>query len=270
MVTEYLEPKNVINMYPHPSPPISPEYDCCLNIAEPTSKEIYESSSIFQKRKYTPYKRVSHFREHINRINFSQFLTIPKECFIIIEQWIQNNKNTQEQLFWKNDIYEQLKRLLSRKFKSKCIEFIPFLINHYRKQKDIFHLTVNYSDYGKMCEMFKQLEQQYCINDSQYIFNRKRRFISYYVIIQCLFTAFHSHPSYDLPTLKNNVKRDFFYDYIFKLIKNHPLLKCEIKRLFISRLNTCKKCHIHTTFRKQCSGLDNNVKKFLYANLFQY
>lgn len=271
MLNDYLGKDQFHTDYFVPTPPISPDNSYHhIHIAEPTKKEIYNSSSIFQKRKYSPYKRISHFREHINRINFSQSVTVPKECFELVNQWIDKQDGDIKTIFWKNDIYERLRIVLSKKFKSRCIEYIPFLINHYRKNTNIFHLTVNYSDYARMCNSFKKIEQIYVDRHSLYIFNRKRRFISYYVMVQCLFTLFHSHPSYDLPTLKNKAKRYFFYNYVFQLIRSDKLLRTTLKSYFINRLKNCKCCKKKSSFFKQCYGMDPEVKQYMYKNLFYY
>lgn len=270
MVDEYLGNVSATVKEVYLTPPQTPESTVDeINIAEPTAKEIYNSSSIFQKRKYSPYKRISHFREHINRINFTQSVTLPQECLTLVNQWANEQSIPKSKLFWKDNIYDLLKGLLAKKFKSKCIEYIPYIINLHRRNKNVFLLTVNYSDYETMCNSFKAIEKIYIRKQSQYVFNRKRRFISYYIIIQCLFTIFHTHPSYTLPTLKNTISKSFFYNHVFKLIRESPSLCNYLKATYMERLSKCKVCNKKSTFFKKTYGMDKSVKKYMYRHMFK-
>jgi hypothetical protein len=252
-----------------PSPPESPDfYHRYLCIAEPSTYEISQSSRRFQKRLYTPYKRMGHFREHLNRINFSQFVHIPAKCFDLIDQHVNtvcSTDNDKQRFFTHNPyIYTHLKQVLSRFDSSKYIEHIHYLIGFYRHKytpRSVARSIISYSHYRQLCALFLELEKGLLESDYTPVRNSKR-LIPYTAVMQCLLTLLHIHPTYYLPTLIHQTKKWVYYKLIFMTLLNTPLGQATMRE-FMLKNTSCQAC-VDPEQSSPCYGLDRDVKVALY------
>lgn len=129
----------------------------------PTKQECYNSYDIITK-KYIPYKRLSHFREHLNRLNYCQDVNIPKHvwmvaCHVLSQQ--EDNSNS----------YQNILMALKQQKLTKYNEHIHHLISKYTG----VYMDISYSDRKLLCQLFLQIEQQFKRNE----YKRKNMF-SYY------------------------------------------------------------------------------------------
>jgi len=255
------------------SPPESPDfYHRYLCIAEPSQFEVYQSSKLFQKRQYTPYKRLGHFREHLNRINFTQFVHIPTECFNIIDQALQLHCKTSHNIarfFTHNEnIYFYLQKILSKHNSSKYIEHAHYLIHYYRnriKPHHGVHCTISYTDYQTLCSLFVQFENQLILNGGS---TKQKRLIPYNAVVQCFFTLLHIHPSYHIPYMKCKAKKWKYYHLILDTLLHTDEGKTALTTFKLKNI-TCTRCHDpEKSF--PCYGLDRDVKMVLFKVLSSY
>ena len=262
------------------TPPSSPKrmtqlelnyMDVQMPIARASKAEYWESQPIRAKRKYTPYRRLGHFREHLNRINFTQFIKIPGECWQIIDLWVRKQTKSKEeslQLFQTDTIFISLKKLLSRKGDSKYIEHIPYLIGTYRHRygfvRNILKCTIEHTEYMWLCDIFKSLEEQYALHNTKTLLGRKKRFFSYYTVIQCLFTLLHIHPTFVLPVMRNRENKLNYYKTIFYLLFQTEH-KQKLVKTYTDRTDTCICSSLTST---TTHGLDGECLSVLLTHFF--
>lgn len=202
-------------------------------------KNQYELScqniSIWKKLRYTPYKRISHFREHLNRLQGCQFINIPEKVFQLVQETLKNHENeTSTQLY-----YITKETLRKAKF-SYYNEHIHHLISLVQKQ----YLKISYDDYRSLCRVFQEVESSFNQKKSATqsdFFKKRKNLISYYLVIQLLLYLFHYHPRYKLPTLYDVLKRKEYYVILLGLIQNSTFGLRLLEEHFRRKKN-CKWC----------------------------
>lgn len=250
-----------------PTPPPTPErlnkeeqqlLDRDFDVATPSKEEFFNNPTLKRKRKYTPYKRLGHFREHLNRINFTQFIHLPPDCMSLIDTWLGEYEPAKiADLLHCRDIYTVIRKVLSKKGKSKYIEHIPYIIGYLRNKHhvgstNIMKCTIPESDYKLLCAIFTELEKQYILDNINEAYARKKRFFSYYVVVQCLFTLLHIHPTFHLPVMTNKANKLAYYQTIYTLLAKTKLFST-VKALFEERTLTCScKSADHSNLDSDC------------------
>lgn len=214
----------------------------------PRSKfeKAMDNISDWKTIRYSPYKRISHFREHLNRLQYCQFVTIPDEVHKMVQESLRPIQHVKQTIH--KNVYFMVKELLKNKGCSVYNEHIHYLIS---ATTNIF-ITISYEDRSLMCTLFIQLEHAfkhrarklgYQIDSLE---NRKNIF-SYYLIIQLMLYLFHCHPCYHLPTLLDNGKRQQYYLFLLTLLVETPLYNQVIHQHF-TRKKMCQACCQHQTF----------------------
>lgn len=212
-------------------------------------EEWYQPTSMYEKGmdrisnwtmlRYSPYKRISHFREHLNRLQFCQFVTIPQELYTIVREWFAMLPPETSPPF----LYIGVKLLLKDRGYSHFNEHIHHLISYATKK----YLNITYEDRQLMCQLFIQLEYVFKNKYSQKKDAGKRKnFFSYYLIVQLVLYLFHMHPDYYLPTLLDDVKRYQYYLFLLDLFAQTPLYH-RIITLHFTRKKQCYPCMTHST-----------------------
>lgn len=201
-------------------------------------KNRYEVScnniSYWKKIRYTPYKRISHFREHLNRLQGCQFINIPEEVVKAVRY-----KLSTENMIDDVNLYYIVKDLLREKGYSHYNEHIHHLISLVQKE----YLCISYEDHRSLCRIFQEIENLFNQErvDSSYFFEKRKNLISYYLIVQSLLYLFHYHPRYKLPTLYDITKRKGYYLILLGLIQ-----KCtfgpQLLEEHFRRKKICKFC----------------------------
>lgn len=200
-------------------------------IAKPTTYEMYSMYNSFNSpRTYIPYKRISHFREHINRLIYSQTITISQPCLDHV------NTLFKEMPSLKNDvnIYSILHRSLYKHGFSKYVEHIHHLISRVTKK----YLNIEYDHYYTMRKLFKQIEFEFTHFP---ILEGRKNFISYHIIIQFMLFLLHVHPRYYLPTIKDPIKRAHYYSMCLEYFKNTQMYD-KLYGKFLSKHANCPHC----------------------------
>jgi hypothetical protein len=196
----------------------------------PSRTHIYENYDMVTK-KYIPYKRLSHFREHLNRLNYCQDVHIPPAAWIVTCHTLSNLKDTSQS-------YHKLALALKEKKLSKYNEHIHHLISKYSGT----YLNISYDDRRLMCEVFVQIEQQFSRNNTQ---SSRKNMISYYIVTQSLLYMLHYHTYYKLPSLRDMTKQKHYYKQVL---------------LFISRCKDYTELmFIHTNRKRECQHCCNQV-----------
>lgn len=170
--------------------------------------------SMWNKLRYTPYKRISHFREHLNRLQGCQFISIPDEIIHFVKKTLDANLTNSQ-----NQLYFIVKESLRKKKCSQYNEHIHYLISHVQKR----YLEITYEDYRSLCKIFQELEVMFNKKKNTTInefFKKRKNLISYYLIVQLLLYLFHYHPRYKLPTLYDENKRQEYYTLLLGLIQS--------------------------------------------------
>ena len=193
--------------------------------------------SIWKKTRYTPYKRISHFREHLNRLQGCQYINIPENVIETVRQKISN-----EQIKSNNNLYYIIKDLLRENHQSHFNEHIHHLISLVLKE----YMYISYNDHRSLCKIFQEIETLFIQQrrDSKIFFTKRKNLISYYLIVQLLLYLFHYHPRYKLPTLYDVFKRREYYLILLGLIQQcsfgPPLLEEHFRRK-----KDCKFCQMN-------------------------
>lgn len=193
----------------------------------PVTNSCYERCFV-QHIKYVPYKRISHFREHLNRLQYCQYITIPSTVWITTCHTLSHLDNINIKTYF------QLKEGLKRSQLSKYNEHIHYLISKYYR----LFLQFSDDDYTTMCVLFQQLDHSFTI--TQHDMPRKNIF-SYYLVVQLILYLFHYHPYYKLPTINDVQRRNKYYIHLLNYLVKCPLYE---KILFIhfQRKKTCSFC----------------------------
>jgi len=171
-----------------------------------------QNISIWKKIRYTPYKRISHFREHLNRLQGCQFINIPAEVLTIVRKKLCEKNETGE-----TNLYYVVKDVLRKKQFSQFNEHIHHLISLVQKE----YLQISYADHRSLCQIFQEIENLFNQQktDATFFFKKRKNLISYYLIVQLLLYLFHYHPRYKLPTLYDVFKRKEYYVILLGLIQ---------------------------------------------------
>jgi hypothetical protein len=210
-------------------------------------EEWYVPKSSFEKgmdqlqwtpHRYSPYKRISHFREHLNRLQFCQYVTIPAKVTGAVQHYLKSmSPHTAQEK--QPVLYYAVKQVLKEHGFSNYNEHIHYLLSQCTRR----HLTIPYEDRALMCTLFIQMDHQFrqCQKQVQGLEERKNIF-SYYLIIQMMLYLFHIHPSYQLPSLLDKQKRGMYYLFLFKLFVETPLYY-RIMTLHFIRKKKCRHCN---------------------------
>jgi hypothetical protein len=181
--------------------------------------------------RYTPYKRISHFREHINRLQYCQTVTIPQHVMDSVSQFFKTQTiETHQQ-------YTLVKQHLRKHNWSHLNEHIHYLISANTRS----FINIVYEDHRKMCTLFTQLEHQFKQAQQKQTHDRKNIF-SYYLIVQLVLYLFHYHPTYSLPTLFDLSKRKVYYRYLLTLLQKVPMSE-DILFMHFKRKRDCQQCN---------------------------
>lgn len=185
--------------------------------------------------RYTPYRRISHFREHLNRLQFCQFVFIPPKVYSVL-------KPVMESTFLTTDTYFQIKSILKLHGFSQFNEHIHHLISHFHRS----FLRISYSDSDRMCCLFRDLENAF---QAHAFFKDKDRknFVSYYLIVQFVLYIFHYHPQYALPTLIDGVKRSHYYRILLDVFSCTPHY-CSLLEMHFIRKKKCYHCQMKANY----------------------
>jgi len=202
----------------------------------PTSRFEKASSnvSIWKSMRYTPYKRISHFREHINRLQYCQSVTIPPNVLASVKRLFQEELNHTDSTI--KYCYLKVKQHLRQQRWSHLNEHIHYLIS---QNTDRF-ICISYDDHRLMCTLFTQLEHAFKQTQRSKTHDRKNIF-SYYLIVQLILYLFHYHPHYHLPTLYDHHKRHLYYEYLLTLIQKVPVFE-QIMFIHFKRKRDCQAC----------------------------
>jgi hypothetical protein len=201
------------------------------NFYIPTSRwdKGCENISQWKVYRYTPYKRISHFREHLNRLQYCQFVTVPDAVYgDIAEKLLTSDTNGQ--------MYQQVKKLLRRFKQSRYNEHIHYMISKFTNK----YISISYDDHRLMCQLFIQLENAFKVA-SEHTDKRKNIF-SYYLIVQLILYVFHYHPHYQLPTLIDKKKRAAYYGFLLCLLSKTALCE-QILYMHEERKHGCYQCN---------------------------
>lgn len=212
-------------------------------------EEWYQPTNRFEKGmdristwtlvRYSPYKRISHFREHLNRLQFCQFVTIPNTVYEIVRRHLSSLST----LYNNVSLYIYVKLVLKEYGYSNYNEHIHHLISHTTKQ----FINITYDDRGLMCTLFIQLEhvfQKTALHhgaDPQRKKADRKNIFSYYLIVQLVLYLFHYHPNYLLPTLLDDTKRQQYYLFLLQLFSQTPIYH-EVITLHFIRKKKCRSC----------------------------
>ena len=182
-------------------------------------------------RPYVAYKRISHFREHLNRLMYSQFVSISPKCLKLVSDIFEQNK------YLANDenVYSKIQHCLYQYGYSKYTEHIHHMISRYTGKS----LKIDYDDYGYLCILFRQLEKQF--NDNRINIPTRKNFISYQIVLQFLLFIMHIHPHYYLPTIKDAKKRSMYYSTCMVYFAETEEYTAAMT-VFITRQRKCKNC----------------------------
>lgn len=237
-----------------------------------------QTVSIWKKQRYSPYQRISHFREHLNRIQGCQFVTVPQHIMIAIKQCLQknysamtkrcvlisssrkcNNSSTMESHLFYDDLYQFVKKKLRKEHWTQYNEHIHYMIHHALNT----HVSITYEDFHLICAVFKQLEQAFTkwnTNEKLTAFELEPRknLFSYYLVVQTLLYMFHYHPHYQLPSLYDEQKRKKYYVLLLALIQSIPLGE-RLFFLHFERKRECLFCCKHLSHYSFDSDLINLI-----------
>jgi hypothetical protein len=188
----------------------------------------------WKKIRYIPYKRISHFREHLNRLQFCQDVFIPNHVWMEVCHFLSSNHNSRsgEGIH----IYYEVKEHLRQRLMSRYNEHIHFMISKFYQR----YLNISYEDHFLMCQLFCSIERVFQ-QDNLHIEHKRKNMISYYLIIQIILYIFHYHPMYKLPTVHDEMKRQLHYVTIFKIIQSLPQYH-DILTLHFKRKRDCEVC----------------------------
>ena len=247
MVGEYLIHQGLSDLPSKylPSPPATPSgslvFDTCLHyylndcgtyIADPTPYEMYTSYNTFgTKKSYTPYRRISHFREHLNRLMSSQWITISDECYAFVKSLFE----TTPSLHCDHNVYSIMHQALYRNGFSKFIEQIHYLIHQFTN----ISLYISTDQHASLCSLFTQMEHQFTHHSLMHL--SRKNFVSYHILIQFLLLLHHIHPVYYLPSIKDLSKREHYYALCLLYFSATPNYSSTITN-FIRQTLTCTAC----------------------------
>jgi hypothetical protein len=236
---EELEQQYVVPVQPLPRFRISyPEH---WYIPQSRFEKGMEGTADWKTMRYSPYKRISHFREHLNRLQYCQFVSIPSRITRLVRSYLADEPGYRRGA----EVYFEVKRLLKQHDSSQYNEHIHHLISTCTRN----YVRIPYEDRMTMCTLFTQLEHAFRHRTQEHAdmpLDRKNIF-SYYLIIQLMLYLFHCHPNYQLPTLLDHGKRQQYYVFLLTLFAETPLYSQVIHQHF-TRKRDCQACCEHQTF----------------------
>lgn len=179
--------------------------------------------------RYSPYKRISHFREHLNRLQYCQEVTIPSK----VDQGVGLllGRGLGEESYFK------IKRYLKQVGFSQYNEHIHYLISKHTR----VYIDIDYHDRILMCNLFTQMEHVFTRKYAKTDRGLRKNIFSYYLIVQLMLYLFHTHPHYTLPTLLDPHKRQDYYVFLLNLLAETPLYM-QIMTLHFTRKKRCQVC----------------------------
>lgn len=235
-VTDYPTPPVTPPTPPHPQNYTDPNVYCYIGdqgtyIAQATKHELYTQYNHQTPRHYTPYRRISHFREHLNRLMYCQYVSISQSCL----EHIDTCFSTTPSLLHDPHVYTKIHKTMYVNGYSKYVEHIHYLISRNTRK----HLSISYTSYHMLRDMFLQMEKQF--HDRSHFTNKRKNFVSYHIIIQFLLFLLHLHPRYYLPTIKDIQKREYYYSLCLLYFSETESYNTIIEQ-FIRKKTTCKHC----------------------------
>lgn len=211
-----------------------------LNWHMPTSQ--YEKGwegSTWTPVRYTPYRRISHFREHLNRLQFCQFVSIPTSVYKALEPYFKESP-----LSLSPSTYFDIKSILKRHHFSHYNEHIHHLISYFHRS----YLKIDYQDFQKMCSLFRELELAYEHHSTFFQESSHRKnFVSYYLVVQFVLYLFHYHTPYIMPTLLDQVKRSHYYATLLTMFSHTTHYSSLLHHHFVLK-KECQSCQTHQTY----------------------
>lgn len=197
------------------------------NWSQPTSFECQRDYDMINI-KYIPYRRISHFREHLNRLQYCQFVYIPDEVLRSTAKYIKSCQDDD------NRIYFKVKSYLKKKKWSKYNEHIHHMISKFAGN----HIHISPEDHRLICSTFLQLEWQFKKECAK--MSRKNLF-SYFIVVQMILYLFHYHPSYKLPSLCNEWKQEEYYVTCLNMLTKIPIYS-DLMMIHFMRKKNCIHC----------------------------
>ena len=199
----------------------------------PPSQHDFYKNYTMEKVKYVPYKRLSHFREHLSRLQYMQNISIPSEIWMCICQCLGNRPADKD-----DHLYAYVKDHLKKEGFSKYNEHIHYLISKFTKN----YILISYADQLAMIDLFLHIEREFKKAKARHQFEGTRKNIfSYYIMIQFILFLFHYHSHYKLPTLKDDTKRKEYYKMLLEYIATYE--KCDLLLyMFENRRRQCQYC----------------------------
>lgn len=192
----------------------------------PLTGECYDRCSI-QRINYIGYKRISHFREHLNRLQYCQFITIPNNVWIVVCHALSLQPCLTE------NTYNLVRDVLKEHHHSRYNEHIHYLISKFFQ----VHLSISPTDYQSMCLLFRQIDNVF---KERRTASRKNIF-SYYLVVQLILYLFHYHPFYYLPTIRNEDRRVDYYKILLDYFSSCPSFD-HVLFIHESRKRHCPSC----------------------------
>lgn len=192
----------------------------------PPVHELYSSYDM-TKITYTPYKRISHFREHLHRLTYSQFVTISNPVWLSTCHFLGCYGPLNDATYY------ALKKQLKRDQLSYSNEHIHHMISRFYK----VYLTIDPGDFFYMCQLFNQIEYAFL----NLFADTRKNFISYYIVVQFILYLFHYHPLYILPSIKKKDRRCDYYHILLICFANTPLYE-QILYIHFTRKKQCYHC----------------------------
>ncbi len=229
-------------------PDINPLTACAYRVCYPSHwlpppKFVLYTEYQMVDKKYIPYKRMSHFREHLNRLTYSQFVNIETDIWLLTCHCLSNSPLNE-------DTYNVLKTRLKKEKKQKYYEHIHHLISKFTKT----YLDISYDDRILLCDIFLSLERQFK-NEQK---DRKRHnMFSYYITLQLLLFLLHYHTYYKLPSLKDIRKQQLYYNTLLNYLASNQNFE-HIMYVYEKRRANCPTCLTNSDI-----AFDNQLKKRL-------
>lgn len=194
-----------------------------------------------------PYKRISHFREHLNRLQFTQMIDIPQNVINIVRRSLEEHNGPS----W--EVYTKVKQNLKKEKLTRYNEHIHYMTSLITQE----FIQIEYTDHHDMFQLFLELEQQFC-KEQRYKQARRKNMISYYLIIQLVLYLFHYHPNYKLPSIRDPKKREILYCELLTLFTKTQSYQ-QIITLHFKRKKDCYYCHV----KEHVHHFDEHIIKVL-------
>ena len=203
------------------------------NWSLPCPYDLHWQQLVMRRIQNVPYKRISHFREHLSRLQFTQTIDIPRRVLNIVKKTLTENEKSN----W--DIYSKIRENLKKEEMTRYNEHIHYMTSQITRK----FIEITYEDHHIMFQLFVELEHEFC-KDQRNRPEKRKNMISYYLIIQLVLYLFHYHPSYKLPTIGDPKKREILYCELLHLFTKTPSYQ-QIIFIHFKRKKDCYFCHHH-------------------------